>query len=77
MGGSLLTVQKGGYMRQRLVNAVKWKDFYILRIWKIAFVWITKAEHTHPEKYIEVWNSNHAIALIIGRYGIGVGMLLE
>lgn len=60
-------------MRKPLIYATKWRDFYIFWIWKVAFIWITKAEHTHPEKAIEIWNPDHAVALIFGRYGIGVG----
>lgn len=59
--------------KRPFIFTVKWRDFYILWIWKIAFIWITKAEHTDPNKYIEFWNADFGKALVIGDYGIGVG----
>lgn len=35
--------------KRPLIFKVKWKDFYILWVWKIALIWITKAEHTNPK----------------------------
>jgi hypothetical protein len=59
--------------KRPLIFKVKWKDFYILWVWKIALIWITKAEHTNPKKHIEIWNGEFARALVFGSYGIGVG----
>lgn len=52
---------------------VKWRDFYILWIWKIALIWIVKAEHSNPNSFFEIWKNKSAIALIFGAYGIGIG----
>lgn len=64
-------------MKRPLIFATKWRDFYILWIWKIAFIWITKAEHNHPGQFMEVWHAKYAVAWIFGRYGIGIGHSFE
>lgn len=60
-----------------LVFTVKWRDFYILWIWKFAFIWITKAEHKNTNSFIEFWNAKYAKALVFGSYGIGIGHAFE
>lgn len=59
--------------KRPFIFTVKWRDFYILWIWKIAFIWITKAEHTNPSKFFETWNAEFGKALIFGSYGMGIG----
>lgn len=59
--------------KRPLIFTSHWRDFYILWIWKIAFIWITKADHTNPNKYFEIWNASFAKAIIFGSHGIGIG----
>lgn len=60
-------------MMDKFIFATKWKkDFYMLRIWKIAFLWITNAEHTNRNRFFEIWRAKKSRALIFGSYGIGV-----
>lgn len=61
-------------MKKRpIIFPVKWRDFYILWVWKIAFIWITKAEHSKPKRFFEIWKKKYAVALIFGSHGIGIG----
>ena len=50
--------------KRTLIYPVKWRDFYILWVWKITFIWITKSEHSNPNNYFETWNAEFAKALI-------------
>ena len=56
------------------IFTLKWRDFYILFIWKISFIWITKAEHNEQKLLFEIWRAKGARALIFGKYGMGIGL---
>lgn len=51
------------------------KDFYIMRIWRIYLIWVAYAEHTYPDNYFEIWQSEGIRVLVFGKHGIGVGLL--
>lgn len=63
--------------KKRLFHRNRIGDYSFLWIWKACFVYIRNAEHTNPNRFIEIWKAKKGIALIVGKIGIGIGYKVD